>query len=221
MSDLKNVILDEAVKAGVFNAFLGWFFGKIKDKVRKSSLPKVLPQAHDDPRDEDVPDPVASAETLGSVLLQPLWVVLPAKRFPAQDADGTLIYTPEDWTDAIPYGSKVTVEGLLFKPGPQKEANGIKVTPGSPYEIKVTPGSPYVQTTAFYCKGPDGKVAQIGPGDICSGTSQIGAGGTKYAESKGMVATFRLAVEGDYELWADNSAGGAEIESNHLGLWTS
>lgn len=199
IGEVGEALVREAVKAGVVDKIVAWLVGLFKKQAKKDALPGPHKDREREPFDEDIPDPVGAKSALARIQLGILRVVLSAKRFPKEDAAGTLSYIPEPGAN-IPYQSKVTFEGLLFD--------------GTGAGISVPAGSPYAWTRAFYLKGPSGQVAQIGPGvePKLVETDDIGSGGKNYVDSKGMIATFRCAVEGQYEAWSKDSG----VESNHI-----
>lgn len=202
--DLKDLIdlgktNPELLKSILTKAFQ-WLVAKF---TAKPTLPKNLPAAHEDVLDEDIPDPKApqvNAGVIDRVTLSEdddypiLRAVKSAKRFPQDDANGTLSYIPAKGTN-IPFGSKVTFQlGLV-------DAAGVGIKWGK--------GSALAHKNEFYLRGPNGDLAQVGPGSgdglVLRGTADIGPGGKNYDDSQGAVATFRCASEGNYEFFGRNS----------------
>lgn len=155
--------------------------------------PPVNPADDDDVPDEPdgVPDGVALTGKVASIELSRIQAVLNPKRFPGQEPN----VDPNSAT--FNYATVVTFEAKLL------DAAGNILDTGK------HGGTGHTHTTVYFCKGPDGSVAQVGPGENAKGTKTIGAGGTKYMRDNGTTATFRFGfantpVDGNFEVWCED-----------------
>lgn len=169
--------------------------------------PVVLPPAP--PIDNDVPDEpagplpippgVVTSGKVAKIELSRIRAVLNPKRFPNQD----LNVDPN--SPVFNYATAVTFEAKLL------DAAGNILDTGK------HGGTGHTKTTRYFCQGPDGSVAEIGPDENAKGTHTIGAGGKNYVENNGTNATFRFGfatvpVDGDFKVWAEEDG----VKSNEV-----
>lgn len=172
------------------------------------SVPKpvVLPTPPQPPIDDDVPDEpvgippgVVTSGKVASIELKRIRAVLNGKRFPNQDPN----VDPD--SPVFNYATAVTFEAKL------RDAAGNILDTGK------HGGTGHTKTTRYFCQGPDGSIAEIGPNDNAKSTPTIGAGGKNYVENNGTNATFRFGfatvpVDGDFKVWAEEDG----VKSNEV-----